>query len=131
MTTGFHDHFSGVARSYADFRPHYPAELFDFLAKEVPANSTVWDCACGNGQATVDLARRFEKVVATDASAEQIASASRQANIEYRVATAEPSGLPDQSVQLVTVAQALHWFNLDRFYAEVNRVLAPGGKICL
>jgi SAM-dependent methyltransferase len=131
MTNGFHDHFSGVARSYADFRPHYPAELFDFLATQVPATATVWDCAGGNGQATVDLAGRFEKVIGTDASAEQIASATRQANIEYRVAPAEQSGLPDQSVQLVTVAQAVHWFNFDRFYAEVNRVLAPGGKIAV
>jgi ubiquinone/menaquinone biosynthesis C-methylase UbiE len=131
MTNGFHDHFSGVARSYADFRPHYPAALFDFLASQVPAGSSVWDCACGNGQATVDLARRFAKVIGTDASAEQIASATKQANIEYRVATAEQSGLPDHSVQLVTVAQALHWFNFDRFYAEVNRVLAPGGRVAV
>ncbi|MDR3456576.1 MAG: class I SAM-dependent methyltransferase [Verrucomicrobiae bacterium] len=131
MTNGFHDHFSGVARSYADFRPHYPAAVFDFLATLVPAGSTVWDCACGNGQATIDLARRFEKVIGTDASAEQIASATRRGNVEYRVATAEQSGLPDHSVQLVTVAQAVHWFNFDRFYAEVNRVLAPGGKIAV
>jgi len=131
MTNGFHDHFSGVARSYADFRPHYPASLFDFLATQVPATSTVWDCACGNGQATVDLARRFAKVIGTDASAEQIASATKQANIEYRVATAEQSGLPDHSVQLITVAQALHWFHFDHFYAEVNRVLVPGGKIAV
>jgi SAM-dependent methyltransferase len=131
MANPFHDHFSGVARSYADFRPHYPASLFDFLATQVPATSTVWDCACGNGQATVDLARRFAKVIGTDGSAEQIASATKQANIEYRVATAEQSGLPDHSVQIVTVAQALHWFNFDRFYAKVNRVLAPGGKIAV
>lgn len=131
MANPFHDHFSGVAKSYADYRPHYPAALFDFLATQAPADSTVWDCACGNGQATVDLARSFAKVIGTDGSAEQIASATKAANIEYRVATAEASGLADQSVNLITVAQAAHWFQFDRFYAEVNRVLTPGGLIAL
>jgi SAM-dependent methyltransferase len=131
MANPFHDHFSGVAKSYADHRPHYPAALFDFLATQVPATATVWDCACGNGQATVDLARRFAKVIGTDASAEQIAAATRRDNIDYRVATAEQSGLPDHSVHLITVAQAAHWFNFDRFYAEVHRVLVPGGLLAL
>ena len=131
MSQAFHDHFSGVANRYADFRPHYPAALFDYLATIVPRTSTVWDCACGNGQATVDLAMRFEQVIGTDASREQIASAKANARIEYRVAPAEQSGLPDKSVGLVTVAQALHWFNFDRFYAEVERVLAPGGVIAV
>jgi ubiquinone/menaquinone biosynthesis C-methylase UbiE len=131
MSQQFHDHFSGVANRYADFRPHYPAALFDYLATLVPRTSTVWDCACGNGQATVDLAARFERVIGTDASKEQIASAKANGRIEYRVAAAEQSGLPDHSVGLVTVAQALHWFNFDRFYAEVQRVLAPGGVIAV
>lgn len=126
-TPAFHDHFSSVAGRYADFRPHYPAALFDYLATLVPSDALVWDCAAGNGQATLDLAKRFERVVATDASAEQIASAPSVANIEFRVALAEHSGLPDGSVGLVTVAQALHWFDLPRFYAEVSRVLRPGG----
>jgi ubiquinone/menaquinone biosynthesis C-methylase UbiE len=125
----FHDHFSNVAQSYADFRPHYPAELFCYLAGLVPQNSLVWDCACGNGQATIDLARRFDRVIATDASTEQIRSAKGQPNIEYQVATAEQSGLPDESVGLITVAQALHWFDLDRFYAEAKRVLRPNGVL--
>ena len=123
MSQPFHDQFSGVANRYADFRPHYPAALFDYLATLVPQSSVVWDCACGNGQATLDLAARFNKVIATDASREQIASASPHPKIEYRVAPAEQSGLPDQSVALVTLAQALHWFDFDRFYAEVKRVL--------
>jgi len=127
----FHDHFSTVANRYADFRPHYPAALFEHLATLVPRTATVWDCACGNGQASADLATRFAKVIATDASKEQISSAAPHPNIEYRVATAEQSGLPDHSVALVTVAQALHWFNFDKFYAEVNRVLAPGGVIAV
>ena len=95
MSQPFHDHFSGVANRYADFRPHYPAALFDYLATLVPRASTVWDCACGNGQATVDLAARFDRVIGTDASKEQIASANANVRIEYHVAPAEQSGLPD------------------------------------
>src|SRR6478752_7460037 len=131
MPTQFHDHFSGVANRYADFRPHYPAALFDYLATLAPRNSVVWDCACGTGQATLDLAARFDKVIGTDASKEQIASALPHANAEYRVATAEQSGLPDKSVALVTVAQAVHWFDFNKFYAEVNRVLVRHGVIAL
>ncbi len=129
MSQPFHDHFSDVAKRYADFRPRYPAALFDFLATLAPRNSLVWDCACGNGQATLDLAQRFDRVVATDASLEQIASATARPNVEYRVAPAEQSGLPDGSVTLITVAQALHWFDLERFYAEAKRVLAPNGAL--
>jgi ubiquinone/menaquinone biosynthesis C-methylase UbiE len=125
----FHDHFSDLASRYAEFRPHYPAALFDYLATLVPPNSLVWDCAAGNGQATLDLAQRFGRIIATDASREQIASATPHPRIEYRVATAEESGLADQSAALVTVAQALHWFELGRFYAEARRVLSPGGVL--
>lgn len=131
MCQTFKDHFSGVANRYADFRPHYPGEIFDYLATLVPRTASVWDCAAGNGQATVDLAKRFSRVVATDASKEQIASATPMPNVEYRVAPAEQSGLPDASVALVTVAQALHWFDFGKFYAEVNRVLVPGGVIAV
>jgi len=129
MTTIFHDHFSKVASRYVDFRPHYPSALFDYLATLAPRNSVVWDCAAGSGQATIDLAARFDKVIATDASAEQIGSAPRRDNVEYRVALAEQSGLPDRSVELITVAQALHWFNQERFFNEVKRVLKPGGAL--
>lgn len=129
LTPTFSDHFSTVAARYADFRPHYPAALFDYLARLVPKDSSVWDCACGNGQATSDLAARFLKVFATDGSREQIASATPHANVEYRVAVAEQSGLPNHSVQLLTIAQALHWFDLPRFYSEARRVVAPGGII--
>ena len=129
MTQSFHDHFSDVAKRYADFRPHYPAALFDYLATLVPRTPLVWDCACGNGQATVDLAERFERVIATDASREQVASARPNPKVEYRVAPAEQSGLPAESVGLITVAQALHWFDLDRFYAEARRVLYSNGVL--
>src|SRR5262252_3815093 len=127
----FHDHFSAFASRYADFRPRYPAAIFDYLTAVVPRNSLVWACACGNGQATVDLAERFDRVIGTDASKEQIASATHHAKIEYRVAPAENCGLDDGSIGLVTVAQAVHWFNFERFYAEVNRVLAAKGVIAI
>ncbi len=129
MSADFQDHFSGVARAYGRFRPRYPAGLFDHLAEIVPDRSAAWDCACGNGQATVDLADRFDRVIGTDASARQIAEAAPHPRVEYRVAAAERSGLPDQSVALVTVAQALHWFDLGRFHEEVRRVLVPGGVL--
>ena len=131
MSQAFHDHFSGVADRYADFRPRYPAALFEYLAALVPQGAVVWDCACGNGQATLDLATHFDKVIATDASREQIASAMAHPKVDYRVAPAEHSGLPDNSIALVTVAQALHWFDFDRFYAEVKRVLPPNGVIAV
>src|ERR1700744_5481314 len=105
----FKDHFSGVAGRYADFRPRYPVELFDYLAGFATPDATVWDCAAGNGQATLDLAERHARVIATDASAEQIAAAPSHPRVEYRVAPAEQSGLPEASVALITVAQALHW----------------------
>lgn len=127
MARPFSDHFSAVARKYAAFRPHYPDALFEFLARLVPGDAVVWDCAAGSGQATVGLARRFARVLATDASAAQLAAAPALPNVEYRVAPAEHSGLPEQSVGLVTVAQALHWFDFDAFHREVRRVLRPGG----
>jgi len=129
MNSAFHDHFSGVADRYADFRPHYPAALFDYLATLTSRDAPVWDCACGNGQATHDLAARFNQVVATDASKEQIASARPNPNVEFRVAPAEQSGLADDSVELITVAQALHWFDFEGFYAEARRVLKPSGVL--
>src|SRR6516165_10617698 len=105
MGQAFQDYFSGIANRYADFRPHYPSALFDYLATLVPKHAVVWDCACGNGQATVDLAQRFDRVIGTDANREQISAAAPHPRIEYRVAPAERSGLPDHSVRLITVAQ--------------------------
>ena len=128
---GFRDHFSTVAARYAAFRPHYPKGLFQFLATITPAKILAWDCACGNGQATVDLADHFEGVIGTDASAQQIGAADLRSNIEYRMAPAENSGLDKNSVDLVTVAQALHWLPLDSFYEEVRRVLKTKGILAV
>ena len=127
----FKDHFSQLAPQYAQFRPTYPPELFDYLAVLAPDRSLAWDCACGAGQASVALGERFGSVIATDASAQQIAAAHPHPHVHYQVAAAEQSGLPSGSVALVTVAQALHWFDLPRFYAEVHRVLAERGVLAV
>ena len=127
----FKDHFSGHAAVYASFRPGYPPALFDFVASLTSGRALAWDCATGNGQAALGLAERFARVIATDASAAQLAQATPHPKIEYREAPAEQSGLPDRSVDLVTVATAVHWFDFDRFYAEVERVLAPGGAVAV
>jgi SAM-dependent methyltransferase len=123
------DHFSRQAPDYAKYRPGYPAALFSWLADRVPGHDLAWDVGCGNGQAAVPLAARFHRVVATDLSAAQIAQAQPHPRVEYRVAPCETSGLPDGSCDLVTVAQAIHWFDFDKFYAEVRRVLKPGGLL--
>ncbi len=125
----FSDHFSSVSGAYADFRPRYPSALFEWLAGIVPDRALAWDCACGSGQASIDLADRFEGVIATDASESQLAGARPHPRITYRTAPAEDSGLPDGSVDLIAVAQALHWFDLPRFYAEARRVLKSGGVL--
>ncbi len=123
----FNDHFSHGSDEYNRYRPAYPAELFAWLRERLPDVSTVWDCGCGTGQASLLLGEHFPHVIATDPSEQQIAHARPHPNIEYRIARAEESGLGDGVVGLVVVAQALHWFDLGRFYAEVRRVLQPGG----
>jgi len=129
QTSDFKDYFAKVADSYAAHRPHYPAALFSWLADMCKFRQQAWDCATGNGQAALALAAYFEQVLATDASASQIAAATAHPSILYRVAPADASDLKDASVDLITVAQALHWFNLDAFYTEVRRVLKPGGLL--
>ncbi len=123
------DHFSGHAADYAKFRPGYPAALFDWIAAQTPGHDLAWDCGCGNGQASVPMAERYRRVAATDFSAEQVAQATPHPRIDYRAVPAEASGLPDQCADVVTIAQALHWFDFDKFYAEVRRVVKPGGAI--
>jgi SAM-dependent methyltransferase len=123
------DHFSAVSTDYAQSRPTYPDALFAWLAASCPHRGLAWDVGAGSGQASTALASHFDRVLATDLSAGQIANARRHSRIEYRVAPAERSGLPDAGADLVSVAQALHWFDLDAFYAEVRRVLKPGGLV--
>lgn len=130
-TDAFKDHFSGHASAYADARPHYPPELFTWLAMLSPQHELAWDCGTGNGQAAVALTAHYRRVIATDASAQQIKLAFQHPQVEYRTAPAEHSGLAAHSVDLVTVAQAAHWFDLPAFYAEVRRVVKPGGAVVL
>ena len=121
-----HAHFSRIAAAYAAYRPHYPEALFDFLAEHAPARALAWDCACGNGQATIDLAERFDRVIGTDPSAAQIAQAPPHPRIEWRVAPGERSGIPSATCDLVTIAQALHWLDVGAFFREAARVARPG-----
>ncbi|HEY3220031.1 MAG TPA: class I SAM-dependent methyltransferase [Gemmatimonadales bacterium] len=127
----FVDHFSVGSAAYAAFRPRYPDALFAFLAREAPARDDSWDAGTGSGQAAVGLARHFTHVTATDASASQIAHATPDPRVDYRVARAEASGLADRSVDLVTAAQAVHWFDRERFWVEARRVLRPRGVIAV
>jgi len=125
----FKDHFSRQAADYAKFRPGYPQEVFDYLASVAPSRQLAWDCGTGNGQAAVGLATVFDHVIASDASKKQISNAQPHERVEYRVAPAENSGIKSGTVDLIMVAQALHWFDLDRFYAEARRVLKPHGPL--
>jgi SAM-dependent methyltransferase len=131
VTGGFADHFSAQAADYARFRPHYPAELFDFLAAASPGRRLAWDCGTGSGQAAVGLAAHFERVVATDPSAGQLEHAIRHERVTYAPGRESESGLPDGSADLVTAAQAAHWFDLAAFYAEARRALAPRGVVAM
>ena len=121
----FPDHFSQQANDYARYRPLYPAALYDYLASLTPEHDRAWDVGTGNGQAAIGLARHYRSIIATDPSEQQIALATPHERVTYRVATAEHSEIEDRSIDLVTVALAVHWFDLDRFYAEVKRVLNP------
>lgn len=124
------DRFSGQAQQYAAFRPHYPLALYDFIFQHVGEFDMAWDAGTGNGQATAALATRFKKVFATDLSMKQLDHAIRIPNIEYAQA-AEATKLLDHSVDLVTVAQAIHWFDREKFFAEVRRVGKPGVVVAL
>lgn len=119
--------FSLVAKDYAAGRPGYPDELFDWLAAIAPGHDLAWDAATGSGQAAWGLAHRFDRVIATDISAEQLRHARQHPRIDYRVARSEASGLSEQSVDLAASAAAAHWFDLPRYYEELRRVVRPGG----
>jgi SAM-dependent methyltransferase len=127
----FSDHFGAAARSYADFRPHYPAALFGWLRSVTPGGQRAWDCGTGSGQAAVPLTAYFSEIVASDPSTAQLANAARAPGVSYVAMTAEHTALRSGSVDLATVAQALHWFDRPRFFAEVDRVLRPGGTLAV
>lgn len=123
--------FSSFAETYRRARPRYPDALFDHLAALAPGHSLAWDCATGNGQAAVSLAERFERVIATDISPQQIEQAIPHERVEYRASTADDSGIASASVDLITVAQAVHWFDRPAFFSEAKRVARPGGILAV
>ena len=120
-------YFSIQSERYARNRPTYPDELFSFLSGLCASHELVWDCATGNGQAARSLSKNFTHVIATDSSSEQIVRAVQRENIVYKIEEAEHSSLKNNSADLVTVATAIHWFNIPEFYKEVHRILKPGG----
>lgn len=127
----FKDHFSGLASAYARYRPTYPPELAAYLAAAAPSRSLALDLATGNGQAAIDLAGHFDQVLASDASARQLAEAIAHPRVFYVRHPAESLPIRSASADLIAVAQAAHWFDFDRFYPEARRVLRPGGLVAL
>jgi SAM-dependent methyltransferase len=129
MTTPFQDHFSDHAEEYARYRPTYPDGLFEAIAAAAPARDAAWDVGCGNGQASLALAKYFGHVEASDASAEQIAAATPHPRVRYEVSPAEAPSLADHSIDAILIAQALHWFDHEKFYAAVRRVAKANALI--
>ena len=125
----FDDHFSHVSDLYARFRPTYPSALFQYLANVAPSRNIALDCGTGTGQTAIGLAQHFQLVVATDASVSQIANAKKHSRVIYVHSQAENNRIKDQSIDLLTVSQALHWFDLDAFYSMAKRVLCRNGVI--
>lgn len=125
------DLFSNQAAVYAQYRPGYPQALFDHIAQYVANKDTAWDCATGNGQAAIELARYFKKVEATDSSEKQLQQATPHNNVHYSPSTAEQTSFTDNSFDCITVAQAYHWFNFDAFHKEAVRVAKPGCVIAI
>jgi SAM-dependent methyltransferase len=125
------DKFSLQAETYKKFRPVYPDKLYDVILKATPKRNVCWDCATGNGQVAAVLSGHFNKVYATDLSEQQIKHATQKDNIIYSTGRAENSGFPDKQFDLITVAQAMHWFDFDAFGKEANRVLKNDGTICI
>ena len=112
---------------YSKGRPTYPPELYLWLSNQVKNQQCVWDCACGTGQVSIDLAAYFEQVEATDISESQIAEAIPHRKVNYKVSPSEVCEYPDQHFDAICVGQALHWFDLEKFWPEVKRTLKPGG----
>jgi len=127
----FKDHFSTQSLDYSKYRPTYPAELFEFIIQHTKNRETAWDTGTGNGQAALEIAKHFKRVIATDPSEAQTKNAIPAKNIEYKVASAENSGLPDKSIDLITVAQAYHWFNHEKFIAEARRLAKKDATIAV
>ena len=131
MNAYMKDNFSNIAEIYSAFRPEFPPEFIDALCNLSLSKNLVWDCGTGNGQVAKYLAKHFDKVIATDISINQIDKAVRLSNIDYRVESAENASLENKSVDLIVVAQAVHWFDFEKFYREANRFLTGNGIIAV
>lgn len=127
----FKDHFSTASDKYHKYRPGYPTELFQWLAAISNGHDLAWDCATGTGQAARQLAPLYKRIIATDASRQQINQAETAANIHYSVATETNPNIADNSLDLLTIAQAIHWFDTGIFFREVTRVMKPGGVLAI
>lgn len=127
----FKDHFSTQSIDYSKYRPTYPQELYTFIVDKVQTKDVCWDVGTGNGQAALELAKYFKQIIATDPSESQINNATHKHNIEYLVCPAESSPLNENSVDLVTVAQAYHWFDHEKFAEEARRVGKPNALVAL
>lgn len=123
------DLFTKQSEAYAKFRPSYPKEIFDFLLTQVKERNAAWDCGTGNGQVAASLAEHFKTVYATDISEGQLSKAIQKPNIVYKLEPAEKTSFENSMFDLITVAQAIHWFNFEKFYGEVKRTLKPKGII--
>src|SRR4030095_11116914 len=125
------DNFATQSDQYVKFRPTYPDELYQFLLPLVKTKDAAWDCGTGNGQVAQELSKHFKKVYATDISEKQIKNAIQRENIFYKVESAERTSFPDKSFDLITVAQAIHWFDFGAFYKEVERTIKPNGVLAV
>jgi len=129
--SSFKDHFSAQSADYRRYRPHYPDAMLARVASLAPSRGLAIDCATGTGQAALGLARHFERVAAVDGSAAQLRNASRAPGVAYLAGVAEQLPLQAGCASLLAAAQAAHWFDPDRFFAECRRVLVPGGIVAL
>ena len=125
------DNFSTQSDKYAKFRPSYPSEFFDFLNSVITKKENAWDCGTGSGQVAFELAKTFDNIYATDISQSQIDNARQSAKIEYSVQPAEKTNFAENTFDLIIVAQAIHWFDFEKFYAEVKRTAKENAKLCV
>jgi ubiquinone/menaquinone biosynthesis C-methylase UbiE len=125
------DLFSSQSKAYATFRPTYPKALYDFIFQHVKEKGTAWDCATGNGQVASYLSHHFKEVFATDISQQQLDHAEKKDNIHYSISPAEQTTFENGQFDLITVAQALHWFDRDKFYDEAKRIGKPGSILAV
>ncbi len=127
----FKDHFSSNSEGYNNFRPDYPDTLFHYLSAISPRTNSAWDCATGSGQSARKLAHHFKQIIATDASVHQLQNTPKHANIIYALAYADQAPIKKDAIDLITVAQALHWFDMEPFFAEAERVLRKKGILAV